>query len=151
MLSEVLKPELIRLQVLVKDWEDAIRVGGDLLVREGLCEPRYVEAMVQAVRDLGPYMVLAPGIALAHARPQDGMLQVGMSLVTLAKPVEFGSEANDPVELLIAFGGVDKEKHVGLLQELSQLLVEESNQHKLKTAGSVQEVLQILNSPNQTY
>lgn len=150
MLTEVLKPECIRLQVEVEDWEGAIRAGGDLMVKAGFCEPRYVDAMVQAVRDLGPYMVLAPGIALAHARPEDGMLKVGISLVTLAQPVEFGSEANDPVELVIAFGGVDKTKHVGLLQELSQLLVEESNQRKLKTAGSVQDVLQVLDGPPHT-
>jgi PTS system ascorbate-specific IIA component len=86
-------------------------------------------------------MVLAPGIALAHARPEDGVVSVGMSLITLATPVEFGSEANDPVQLVISFGGVDKEKHIGMLQALSQFLVEEENQQLLKTAQSVEAVL----------
>jgi len=35
-----------------------------------------------------------------------------MSLVRLASPIEFGSEANDPVDLVFAFGAVDKEAHL---------------------------------------
>lgn len=141
MLEKYLRKEMIELQVEAADWEDAVRRGGQLLVEGGICEPRYVDAMVQAVRELGPYMVLAPGIALAHARPEDGVVSVGMSLITLATPVEFGSEANDPVQLVISFGGVDKEKHIGMLQALSQFLVEEENQQLLKTAQSVEAVL----------
>jgi len=140
-LENYLSEDMIKLQVKSGDWEEAVRCGGQLLVEGGVCEPRYVDAMVQAVRDLGPYMVLAPGIALAHARPEDGVLAVGMSLITLASPVEFGSEANDPVQLIISFGGVDKEKHIGMLQALSQFLVEEENQQLLKTAQSVEEIL----------
>lgn len=141
MLEKYLSEDMIKLQVKSGDWEEAVRSGGQLLVEEGVCEPRYVDAMVQAVSDMGPYMVLAPGIALAHARPEDGVLAVGMSLITLATPVEFGSETNDPVQLVISFGGVDKEKHIGMLQALSRFLVEEENQQLLKTAQSVEEVL----------
>ena len=149
MLQDYLTKERIAIQVKVEDWEGAVRAGGELMVEAGLCEPRYVEAMVQAVKDMGPYLVLAPGIALAHARPEDGMLAVGMSLITLADPVEFGSEANDPVRLVISFGGVDKEKHVGMLQELSRFLVEEGNQQLLMTAESVEDVLTALESQGQ--
>ena len=92
-----------------------------------ICEPGYIDAMVQAVRDMGPYMVLAPGIALAHARPEDGMLKVGMSIINLAEPVEFGNEANDPVSLVISFGGIDQESHVEMLRTLALFLMEESN------------------------
>lgn len=149
MLSELLKRDMIRLQVEAGNWEEAVRAGGQLLVADGVCEPRYVEAMVRAVKDLGPYMVLAPGIALAHARPEDGMLRVGLSLITLATPVEFGSEVNDPVELVISFGGVDKEKHVHLLRELSEVLMDEQNQELLKKANSFQDVKGVLERVNQ--
>src|SRR5664279_1589635 len=47
--------------------DNAIRAAGQLLINDGLAEPRYVEAMVEAFRDLGPYIVLAPGIAMPHA------------------------------------------------------------------------------------
>lgn len=141
MLAEYLPLDRIRLRVEVPDWQGAVRAAGDLLVEAGLCEPRYVEAMIRAVEQMGPYMVLAPGIALAHARPEDGVLKIGMSIVTLATPVNFGSEANDPVQLVIAFGGVDKTTHIGMLQELAKFLVVEGNQVLLKTACDAKHVL----------
>ncbi|TFG49309.1 MAG: PTS sugar transporter subunit IIA, partial [Anaerolineales bacterium] len=119
MLSDSITRELVQLQVKAENWEDAVRAGGQLLVNADICEDRYVDAMVAAVRDMGPYMVLAPGIALAHGRPEDGVLKMGLSIINLETPVEFGSETNDPVSLVISFGGVDKESHLGLLQELA--------------------------------
>jgi PTS system ascorbate-specific IIA component len=100
--------------------------------------------MVEAVNRMGPYMVLAPGIALAHGRPEDGMINVGMSIINLANPVEFGSEANDPVSLVISFGGVDSESHVEMLRGLAEFLMEEANQEMLKTVKSKQELLKAL-------
>ena len=141
MLSDYLTKDLIKLQVQAADWEEAVREGGKLLLEAGICEQRYIEAMVDAVRQLGPYMVLAPGIALAHGRPEDGVLKVGMSIINLKSPVEFGSEANDPVSLVISFGGIDNESHVAMLQELAIFLMEEENQELLKTATAVEDLL----------
>ncbi len=141
MLKDYLTPDMIALQVRVADWRQAVRVGGELLVKAGKCEVRYVDAMVKAVEEMGPYMVLAPGLALAHARPEDGVKQVGMSIITLADPVEFGSESNDPVKLVISFGGVDNKSHIGLLQELAEFLMEPANQLFLENATSINEVL----------
>lgn len=141
MLSKFLSPQVIRLQIPVNDWKDAVEAGGALLVQTGKCEPRYVDAMVNAVRDMGPYMVLAPGLALAHARPEDGALQVGMSIVTLSTPVDFGSEANDPVKLVISFCGVDHTSHIEMLKMLAEFLMVEENQELLKVSSSVDDIL----------
>jgi mannitol/fructose-specific phosphotransferase system IIA component (Ntr-type) len=118
-----------------------VQAGGDLLVRAGKCEPRYVDAMVQAVQDMGAYMVLAPGLSLAHARPEDGVLGIGMSIVTLSTPVDFGSEANDPVSLVISFCGVDHTSHIAMLRELAEFLMDEDHQKLLKSSLSVDEIL----------
>lgn len=141
MLIDYITSEAIQLQIQVENWEAAVRTGGELLVQCGYCESRYVDAMIAAVHDMGPYMVMAPGIALAHARPEDGMLKPGMSIVNLKNPVEFGSEENDPVYLVISFGGVDKEGHVEMLRALAQFLMDESHQDLLKTATSVEELI----------
>lgn len=142
MLSKYLSPQTIRLQVPVKDWKEAVEVGGGLLVEAGKCEPRYVEAMVRAVQELGPYMVLAPGLSLAHARPEDGALAVGLSIVTLSTPVNFGSEANDPVKLVISFCGIDHDSHIEMLKALAEFLMVDENQNLLKSSNSVEEILQ---------
>jgi PTS system ascorbate-specific IIA component len=58
--------------------------------------------MRRVLQELGPYAVIAPGIALLHARPDDGVLAPCLALITLSRAVEFGSEQNDPVDLVFA-------------------------------------------------
>ena len=144
MLSNYLSPQSIHLQTSVKNWQEAIQASGDLLVKTGKCKPGYVEAMIQAVKDMGPYMVIAPGIALAHARPENNTLQVGMSIVSLSTPVNFGSEANDPVELVIAFCGIDDHSHIKMLEQLAHFLMEENNQNMLKSSHSIEMVIKAI-------
>lgn len=141
MLDAYLTRDVIQLNVEVKDWEGAVRAGGNLLLDSGKCAPEYVDAMVRTVKEMGPYMVLAPGLALAHARPEDGTIEIGLSLVTLQTPVEFGSTVNDPVELVISFCAVDQESHVEVLKSLARFLQDEDNQLLLKNAENVDEVL----------
>ena len=141
MLADYLTPEVIQLKIKVNNWQEAVRAGGQLLVQAGKCNLPYVEAMIQAMQDMGPYMVLAPGLALAHARPEDGANMVGLSLVTLATPVEFGSEANDPVCVVISFCAPNYESHIGMLQSLAEFLINEDNQRLLKIAQTADEIL----------
>jgi mannitol/fructose-specific phosphotransferase system IIA component (Ntr-type) len=148
MLSNYLNKNSILLQVNAADWREAVKKSGELLLNTGVCEPRYIQAMIKAVEELGPYMVLAPGIALAHARPEDGVLKVGMAILTLAVPVNFGSPENDPVRLVIAFAGVDHHSHVSMLQELALFLMDENNQEILKSAVDVNMVMSALSTNN---
>src|SRR5690606_39952565 len=79
---------------------------------------------IDMVRRHGPYVVLAPGIALPHARPEDGVVGVGVSVAVLSFPVEFGHPENDPVDVVIAFGSPDSEQHIDLLAALAGVLAE---------------------------
>jgi PTS system ascorbate-specific IIA component len=104
------------------DWQDAVRAAVAPLISLGAAEQRYVDACVASVEQHGPYIVLAPGLALAHARPEDGGLAVGVAVTRLARPVEFGHADNDPVDLVIAFASPDADAHVAALSTLARAL-----------------------------
>jgi PTS system ascorbate-specific IIA component len=110
--------------VAADDWREAVRAACRLLVDAGAAEPRYVDRCIATVEELGPYMVVAPGVALAHARPEDGAVALGISVATLRRPVEFGHAENDPVDVVFAFGSPDRDQHVGLLGALARRLTE---------------------------
>ena len=63
--------------------EEAIRRSGEILKSNGYVKDEYIEDMVKAVEELGPYIVIIPHIAIAHARPSESVLKNGISLVTL--------------------------------------------------------------------
>ncbi len=148
-LARALNEETIKLDVDAEDWEGAVRAAGQLLLNQSTITGEYVEAMVRAIRELGPYMVVAPGIALAHGRPEDGVNDICMSLVRLSNPVEFGAEVNDPVDLVFALGGVDEKSHLGLLSQLAKLLQDEARMEQLRACQSAEEAARIVGNSAQ--
>jgi ascorbate PTS system EIIA or EIIAB component len=127
-------------------WQDAVELCGGLLVESGVAEERYVPAMVRTVEELGPYVVIAPGVAIPHARPEDGAIKPGISVVILREPVEFGSEENDPVDLLFGFATTGSDAHVELIRALSEFIGEQENLEKLRQARTEGDALAVLTS-----
>jgi len=134
----------VRVNVEVKNWEDAIRKGGELLTQDGAAEQSYVDAMVDSVKKFGPYMVIAPGIAMPHARPDAGAKRLGMSLLTLKNPVEFGNKVNDPVYIVVCLAATDHTTHICVMRELVGILADSKKMDKIRSAKNLEEVLCLL-------
>ena len=81
-----------------------------------------MDAIIATHEKIGPYYVLAPQIALAHARPEDGALRQGLALLVLEQPVAFHSTENDPVDLVWMFCATDHKAHLSMLAALAELL-----------------------------
>ena len=139
----------IRLQAEAETWQDAVKIGVDLLVAADVVEPRYYQAILDAVEQHGPYFVLAPGLAMPHGRPEEGVKKTGFALVTLKKPLEFNHEDNDPVDILITMAAVDANTHqeVGIMQ-IVNLFEDEENFDRLRACRTEQEVLDLIDRTN---
>jgi mannitol operon transcriptional antiterminator len=143
-LRELLTRERVATNVQVDHWEDAVRAVGRLMVDTGAVEERYIDGMINTAKELGPYIVIAPGLALPHSRPEDGVLEPCMALITLEPPTEFGNPDNDPVDLVIAFGAVDNEQHVEALRDMATILSEPGNLDALRAAHTEEEILKVM-------
>jgi PTS system ascorbate-specific IIA component len=143
-LRDLIDPAAIALDARVPDWEEAIRASGRLLEATGVAESAYTEAMVDSVHQNGPYIVVAPGFAFAHARPSAAVLRTGMSWVRLAEPVEFGHKSNDPVTLVVALAAQDSDMHQAAMASLARLLGDTAKRAALDDAGTPQEVYALL-------
>jgi PTS system ascorbate-specific IIA component len=130
----------IKLQQSCVSWRETFELAGLGLVESSRTTSTYTDEMIQAFEELGPYMVIAPGIALAHGRPSEAVLETGLSLVTLSTPVVFGSTANDPVSLVVGLAAVDHDSHIELMAALSELLMSEDTVNFLLNAKNESEV-----------
>ena len=144
MLSDLLDEGLIRLGVEAADWEDAVRKATQPLVDLEMVTEEYVDDIVRGVNVLGPYIVIAPRVALPHARPESGALRPALGVVTLARPVSFGSAENDPVEFLFPLSATDNDGHLGALQALVEMLRAPGFLARLERARSAAEVMEIV-------
>lgn len=130
----------IKLQQSCSSWRESFELAGSALVDSKRTTAQYTQEMIQAFEELGPYMVIAPGIALAHGRPSEAVLATGLSLVTLSTPVVFGSPNNDPVSLVIGLAAVDHDSHIDLMAALSELLMSDDSVNFLASATNEGEV-----------
>lgn len=133
-LSTLLPLTAIRLGAAAGDWRAAVRLAGAALVDSGAAAPAYTDEMIAAVEQFGPYVVIAPGIALAHSRPSPAVRHTGYAWVTLAEPVAFGHPENDPVGLVVGLAAPDEAAHIEALATLAALLGDEERRSVLLCA-----------------
>jgi PTS system ascorbate-specific IIA component len=130
--------------VVAEDFREAILAAGDLLVACGIAEPEYSQAMVRVVEELGPYIVMIDGVALAHAAPTDGVIRNGLSVVQLATPVDFGG--GKMVRLVFALAATDHDSHIENLGALAEALGDHETLNSLLVSQSSIEIHTLLTS-----
>lgn len=116
----------VKLGQCASSWEEAIKIGTDLLVASGAIEPRYYDTIISSVKNLGPYIIIAPGLAMPHARPEDGVNRTAFALVTLQEPVVFAGE-DTPVDVFFTLAGSNSDEHVQGLMEITTVLDDPDN------------------------
>ncbi|EGK9508774.1 BglG family transcription antiterminator [Listeria monocytogenes] len=143
-LDELLPQERIIFKESVTDWQEAIRVASKPLQQEGYISKNYQHAMIENIEKLGPYIVIAPGIALPHASVDDGAYRVGMSLLRLDQPVSFSSKAKDQVKLIIVLASIDSYTHINALSQLTNLIMKHHLLEQIEQATSAAEIAAML-------
>lgn len=129
----------------VSDWEEAIIKGGQLLIDRKAAEPEYLTTIIKKCKDNGPYIVIAPGIAMPHARPEEGALALGYGLVTLKEPIAFGDPDNDPIRLLLYIAAPDVKSHnEQAVMQIAELCDDEPTIEKILNAQDVEEIYTLL-------
>ncbi|TFD54188.1 PTS sugar transporter subunit IIA [Cryobacterium frigoriphilum] len=111
----------ISIGVHAEGWRAAVTAAGAALERSGATSASYAERMVAVIEEFGAYVVIAPGLALAHARPGTDVLRDGLSVVTLAEPVNFGHPHNDPVSVVVGLAVSSADQHVHFVAELANV------------------------------
>ena len=93
--------------------------------------------MIQSVNENGPYIVIDEYIALAHARPEDGVNELAMSMLKLDKSVDFLGEE---VRVVVVLAATDNTKHIEALASLTELFMEEENKNTIMEATKIEDI-----------
>ena len=119
----IISPENIVFNAEANDYEQAIRAAGALLVRSGAAKPSYVDAMVEAAKTF-KYIVLAPGVAMPHARPEQGAIETQIGITLFREGVSFEGK-EETAKLFVTLAAKDSDSHVDALVKISELLSDE--------------------------
>lgn len=120
--------------------EEAIEAAGNLLYELGYVEQEYMEAMQERERTVSTY--LGMGVAIPHGtgEAKNKVKKTGIVLLQYPDGVDFGDEK---AQLVFGIAGIGNE-HLELLGKITQVIDSQENLEKLKTAGDVVDVLNML-------
>lgn len=146
-LKNMAEDKLIKLNISSENPEEIIRIGGELLFRNNMVTDSYVQAMAEAYRELGSYIVIAPNIAMPHTSKENGALKTGVSLLTLSKPVNFGNEYNDPVFLIFCIANAgEHEELLAILESIVKIGSDDTIKNQMRNADTIEEIEKIINN-----
>jgi len=142
MLKELISESNIIFLDKVNTWQDAIYESGKPLLKTKYIEQSYIDKVISNVNELGPYIVIAPNIAISHARPEDGVNELGMTMLLLDQPVNFSETTERFAKVVVTLAAPDDEKHLLALQQLSRLFMEGLDE--LLASNTKEQVLKLI-------
>ncbi|PGS52606.1 PTS sugar transporter subunit IIA [Bacillus sp. AFS041924] len=140
MIQTVLPIDNILLNVEAKTKEEAIRLAGSVLVKNGYVKGNYIEKMIEREESLTTYM--GNFIAIPHGTEESKqeVISSGISILQVPNGVDFGN--GNIVKVIFGIAGKDNE-HLDLLSQIAILCSEEENVHKLVAATSKQQLISL--------
>lgn len=124
-------------------WEEAIKAACVPLLKDGSIEDTYVDSVIQCVKDYGPYIVIAPMIAMPHA--STGAVGVHKNYIAFMKvenPVHFDpTNPEYDATLFFTLAAENHEKHLENMVKLSEMLMNDDLVKDLLTVKSDADLL----------
>ncbi len=144
MLSEILTKDMIQFTEESLDWQTAIRVAAEPLQKTQKIQNSYIDAMIKKVTDIGAYIYLGKGIAIPHARPEDGVNQLGMSFLRTKKPVLLLDDESRSTDIFICLAAIDNHTHLKALSQLTKFLSNNDSLQALKEVATAEELINLI-------
>ncbi len=147
LLEDFVNRKLTSFQTSFDSWQDAIRGSGENLIKQGYIDDRYVKAVIACVEKYGPYIVIAPDIAMPHSTEKaDGVYKTAISFMKVEKPVVFDpNDSEKNARLFFMLAAEDHEAHLKNMMELSEMLMNEDLVSDLLKAKNDNDLLAIAN------
>lgn len=145
MLKEKLTMDKIKVLDKVDTWEEAVRESVSLLEKDNTVPTEYKDKIIDSVKDLGPYIFIAPEIALPHVQYFDET-RVGISLLKLNEEVSY--DEDHKARLFFSFSAEDGESHMGLIQGLATFLFQEENVNAILKMDNAKDIFDYIQQKN---
>jgi PTS system, mannitol-specific IIC component len=139
--EKVLKKENVFLNKSFSSKEEAIRFAGQALVDGGYVNPSYVDGMMERDKDMSTYM--GNSIAIPHGteKVKKEVIASGVVIVQVPQGIDFDG---NKVRLIFGIAGKNN-SHLEILSKIAVACAEMDNVEAMVRAGSVDDLLQVIN------
>lgn len=145
-LAKLIKPQYITFQNKSDNWQNSIKKCFAPMQQDQIVTADYAQKIISLTDEKGPYMHLGNGVFLAHATPNDGAKQLGISLLITKEPIQIDIEnyKSTNINLIIGLSPIDQQSHLNALAELLQKLQDKNWLTVLKKATTSSKILELI-------
>ena len=126
----------------LSDWERALYTTASPLLVRGSIDEDYVRKIIERLEEAGPYMFVTKDLILAHARPENGVKHLDLSIGIVPDGIKFDEEKTARVIFLLVVE--DQQKHMGILKDIRKALAKPYQVDELAETGDSHKVCEIL-------
>lgn len=145
MIKELIDLDRVTFAESFERWEDAVRAGAQPLIRDGAIEDAYIASMIECINKYGPYIVIAPDVAMPHAQGGGvGVNQTCMAFMKVKQPVHFSDSPEHDARLLFVLASKDSDSHLDMLQALVEEISDEDFLANLLAVNNMDELKSLL-------
>lgn len=152
-MEKLLNEEHVVIMEKCQDWEEAIRILGDRLIRTRTVGKEYIDRVLERERDYPTGLSLEGGInaAIPHA-DSAGVFRTGLALGVIQQGVGFKemvSKDDVRVQLVFLLASESSEGQLDLLQRIVELLQNREIRERIIRSGRTDKVVRILSEMDQ--
>lgn len=140
----MLSTSRIQLVDNIENWEQAIDLVCKPVIESGDITSEYQQAIITSTKDIGPYYVLGPQIAMPHARPEEGVINNALSLLVVKNGVSFYSSENDPVKIILLLAANNSNQHIELITKISEFFCSEDDINTVISSSNKDQIISVL-------
>jgi len=129
-----------------ENWEDALRASVKPLIDSNAVKAAYAESIINSVKKFGPYIVIAPNIAIPHAEDYENVNDTQICFMKSNKAVSFSDDPEQDAQLFFVLASNDEEKHLKNLKNLMKLLCDEELVERLASITTKEEFEELARS-----
>lgn len=138
--SEIFNEDNIILDVKVSSKEEAIKVAGELLFKNGYVEEKYISGMLEREKLISTYIGM--GVAIPHGENnvKDSVKKSGIVLLQVRDGVYFD---NEKAYLIFGIAGIGND-HIKILSNIASVVEDETSVKKLIETNDKKEIVDII-------
>ncbi len=137
LLREIVERKLTKYADSAADWRESVRMSCETLEAAGIVEANYKEDIIACLEKYGPYIVIAPMIAMPHSQENAaGVHETAIGFMKLSDAVSFDpKDSEKDAKVFFTVASCDPNQHIDNISRLSDLL---SNDEVLEALVKVQ-------------
>lgn len=141
-LLDFMNEKMIKVSKNAKNWKEAVREAGEILLYSNCIKKEYIEDMIEVVEKYKGYIMLVPGVIFPHAKGKNNVFKTGFSFVKYDEEIEFLD--GKKIKYVIAFCSRDKREHIEILNKIVTEFEENNLFEKIKDAKNSKEIFKFL-------